>query len=66
MNRSISLALLVVGIVLLVWGFNASESAASELSEAVSGAPTDRSIWLIVLGILAACVGGFGLLRRRA
>lgn len=64
MNRPLSIALLVVGVILLIWGFNASESVSSEVSEAVTGAPTDRSIWLIALGAVAALVGIFGFLRR--
>ena len=65
MNRAISLALLIIGIVLLIMGINASDSVGSEISEAVQGTPTDRSIWLIVGGIAAAIIGGLGLLRRR-
>lgn len=64
MNRGLSIGLLIVGVVLLVWGFNASESVASDVSTAVTGAPTDRSIWLIVLGGLGVAIGGFGLIRR--
>ena len=64
MNRIVSIALLVVGVILLIWGFNASQSVASEFSDAVTGAPTDRSIWLIVLGAVGTIVGAFGLLRR--
>jgi uncharacterized membrane protein len=65
MNRAISIALLVVGIILLIMGFNASESVGSEVSEAVTGTPTDRSIWLIVGGAAAAIIGAIGLFRRR-
>lgn len=65
MNRALAIALLVVGIVLLIMGFNAAESVSSEVSEAVQGTPSDRSIWLIVGGILAALIGGISLLRRR-
>ncbi|HEX2099028.1 MAG TPA: DUF3185 family protein [Candidatus Synoicihabitans sp.] len=65
MNRGISIALLIIGIVLLIMGLNASDSVGSEISEAVQGTPTDRSIFLIVGGIAAAIIGGFGLLRRR-
>lgn len=65
MNRAISVALLVVGIILLIMGINASDSVGSELSEAVQGTPSDRSIWLIVGGAAAAIIGGIGLLRRR-
>ncbi|HEX9784064.1 MAG TPA: DUF3185 family protein [Opitutaceae bacterium] len=66
MNKGLSIALLIVGIILLVFGFNASDSIGSELSEAVQGAPSDKSIWLIVLGVLAAVGGGIGLMRRGA
>ncbi len=66
MNRGLSVALLVVGVILLVWGFGAYNSVSSDVSNAVTGAPTDRSIWLIVLGAIAAIAGGFGLLRRSA
>jgi len=65
MNRAISVALLVVGIILLIMGINASDSVGSELSEAVQGTPSDRSIWLIVGGAAAAIIGAIGLLRRR-
>jgi len=65
MNRAISIALLVVGIILLIMGINASDSVGSELSEAVQGTPSDRSIWLIVGGAAAAIIGAVGLLRRR-
>ena len=66
MNRGLSIALLVVGIILLVFGFGAADSFSSDVSRTVSGAPTDKSIWLIVLGAIAAIAGGFGLLRRGA
>lgn len=61
MNKITSLALLVAGIVLLVFGLNSADSAASAVSEAVTGAPTDKSIWLIVLGIIGILSGGAGL-----
>src|SRR5690606_19740822 len=52
MNKISSLALFVAGLVLLIFGLNSADSAASSVSEAVTGAPTDKSIWLIVLGII--------------
>jgi hypothetical protein len=65
MNRAICIALIVVGIVLLIMGFNASESVGSEVSEAVQGTPSNRSIWLIVGGLASAIIGAVGLFRRR-
>jgi hypothetical protein len=64
MNKPLSIALLLVGVILLIWGLQASQSVASDVSTAVTGSPTDRSIWLIALGVIAAVIGGFGLLRR--
>jgi len=63
MNKPISLALVVVGIILLVLGFNASESFASEMSEFFSGSPTEKSIWLMIGGAAALVIGAVGLAR---
>lgn len=64
MNKGPSIALLVVGVVLLIFGFNAYNSAGSELSEAFTGAPTDKTVWLLVGGLLATIIGGLSLLRK--
>lgn len=64
MNRPMSIALLVVGIVLLVFGLNAHGSFASETKEALTGSPTDKSLWLLGLGILGIVIGGLGAFRR--
>ncbi|MGC4072736.1 MAG: DUF3185 family protein [Nibricoccus sp.] len=66
MSKPIALAVLVVGAVLLVWGINAYNSTGSQLTEAVTGSPTDKSIWLIALGALGAIAGAVSLFRRRA
>lgn len=57
MNKSISLALLVVGVVLLVYGFIASNSVRSDFSRLFTGEPTDRTIWLLIGGGVLAIVG---------
>jgi uncharacterized protein DUF3185 len=57
MNRAIGLALLVAGIVVLIFGIQASQSFTSNLSQTFTGAPTNRSIWMIVVGLVAAIVG---------
>jgi hypothetical protein len=56
-RRAIGIALLVGGVVLLFFGLNASNSFASEVSEVVTGSPTDRSMWMIVLGSATAVAG---------
>ena len=65
MNKILSLVFLVAGAVLLVYGLNASESVASNVSEAVTGNPTDRSMWLVVLGAVGVVAGGVGLFAGR-
>ncbi len=63
MNTAIGLALLIGGIILLVFGFNASHSFTSDVSRTFTGSPTDRSIWMLVVGAVLAVVGLFSLLR---
>jgi hypothetical protein len=61
MNKAIGIAMLVVGVILLVWGVNASDSLGSEISETFTGSPSDKSIWLIIGGV-ASGITGLGLL----
>jgi uncharacterized membrane protein len=60
----IAVVILAVGVALLIWGFNAKQSFASGVSEAVQGAPSDKSIVLLVIGGLICALGLIGLLRR--
>ena len=57
MNKIVSLALLVGGIVLIVLGVSATNSFSSDVSRFFSGSPTDKTIWMLIGGIVAAIVG---------
>ena len=57
MNKGIGIALLVVGIVLIAYGFNASDSVSSGVSRAFTGAPTNKTMWLLLGGAASAIVG---------
>ena len=59
-----SAALLAVGVILIVAGFNASHSFSSGVSRFFTGAPTDKSLWLLIGG-LAACITGLTGLARK-
>ena len=66
MNRLVSLILLVVGVILVIYGINASNSVSSDVSRAVTGAPTDKSMWMLIGGAVLAIVGLVGSLRGRS
>jgi len=63
MNKLLSLALLVVGVILIIWGISASDSVGSGLSRLFSGSPTTKTICLLIGGFIAALAGLAGVLR---
>ena len=63
MNKIVSLALLVGGVVLIIIGISATNSFSSDVSRFFTGAPTDKAVWMLIGGILAALIGLTGTLR---
>lgn len=63
MNKIVSLALLVGGVVLIIIGINATNSFNSDVSRFFTGSPTDKAVWMLIGGIVAAVIGLAGLLR---
>lgn len=61
-NRIIFIALLAGGIILAIFGINATNSFSSDVSRFFTGSPTDKAIWMLVGGIAMAGVGLGGLL----
>ena len=57
MQRFAGIAVLVVGIVLIVWGANASQSLSSDLSRLFTGSVTNKAIYLVVGGAVALIAG---------
>ena len=57
MNRMLGIVLLAAGVVLIVFGANESKSFGSEISKFFTGNPTDRSMWLLLAGLVVAAVG---------
>ena len=56
-QKLIGLVLMAVGVVLLYFGWQGSESLGDQVTEAVTGRFTDETMWYIFGGI-AALVGG--------
>ncbi|MCK5944505.1 MAG: DUF3185 family protein [Planctomycetes bacterium] len=65
MMRILNIVALVAGLILLYFGISAKDSFASEVSEAVTGNPTDRSMWMLIVGGVLAVIGALGLFRGR-
>lgn len=63
MNKSLSLALLIGGAILLIYGITAADSIGSSFSRFFTGKPTDKAMWMLIGGAIAAVVGLAGLLR---
>lgn len=64
MLKMISLGLMVGGVVLALYGFNATQSLASDISRFFTGSPTDKAIWMLLGGIGIFLVGFIGITRR--
>lgn len=56
-QRIVGIVLLVLGVVILLFGLNASDSLGDQVSEAVTGRFTDKTMWYIIGGIGLAVVG---------
>lgn len=63
-SRIIGLVLLTIGIVLLVFGFQASESLSEKLHETFTGRFTESTTWYFILGA-ASAVAGVAMLFKR-
>ncbi len=63
MDKAISLAILAGGILLMIFGVNASNSLSSDISRVFTDTPTDKSIWMLVAGVIVTTIGLVGLLR---
>jgi hypothetical protein len=64
MNKGIPVALLVIGVILLIFGLNAYHSASSDVSRFFTGAPTDKALWLLIGGAVLSILGVLGLVRK--
>jgi uncharacterized membrane protein len=64
MNKNLGIVFLVVGACVLVYGFNAADSVASDVSRFFNGTPTNRSIMLLMLGGVLTFFGVSSLTKK--
>jgi uncharacterized membrane protein len=62
--KLLGIVLLVLGVGLLYWGFQLSDSLQSELTEVVTGAEPDKVMQFYLGGAISAVAGLFLLLKR--
>ncbi|MCC5824671.1 DUF3185 family protein [Alkalimonas sp.] len=64
MQRIIGIAALIAGAILLYFAYTEYNSTASQITEAITGNPTDNTVLYLVSGAVAAVIG-LGLLLRK-
>ena len=57
--RLLGIVLLVVGAILLYFGWQSSQSLGDQLTEAVTGRFTDETMWFVISGAVSAVVGAY-------
>jgi uncharacterized membrane protein YidH (DUF202 family) len=57
--RLLGLVLVAVGIVLLVFGYNASQAPLDQISETFTGKYRDSTMLYLIGGVIALVAGGF-------
>ena len=60
----LGIALLVGGLILLYFGYNASESITEGVTEAVTGRYSDETMYYLIGGAVASIVGLVMLVRK--
>lgn len=63
MDKTIALVILIGGILLVIFALTASDSIISDISKAFTDSPTDKSMWMLVGGIVVTGIGLAGVLR---
>ncbi len=49
--------LFAVGVILVIFGYNASEAPVDQISNALTGRFTDRTMWYLILGAVGIVAG---------
>jgi hypothetical protein len=64
-NRIIGIVILAVGIVLVIFGLNASQAPLDQVSQTVTGRFTQTTMMYLIIGIIAIVGGGLLALAGR-
>lgn len=64
--KLVGIVLLVVGIFLVVFGWQSSQGIDDQISEAVTGRFTDTTVWYFILGAAGVVAGLFLTFLKKA
>ena len=64
-QKLIGIVLLVVGVALLYFGYQSSQSVGGKISESLTGRFTDETMWYLIGGAAAAAAGAFMALFKK-
>jgi hypothetical protein len=64
-NRIVGIVILAVGIVLVIFGLNASQAPLDQVSQTVTGRFTQTTMMYLIIGIIAIVGGGLLALSGR-
>lgn len=64
-SKLIGVVLLVIGAVLLYFGYQSSHSLGGQITESLTGRFTDETMWYLIAGAAAASAGAFMIFFRK-
>ncbi|HEY9119501.1 MULTISPECIES: DUF3185 family protein [Marinobacter] len=64
-SKLIGVILLVVGLALLYFGYQSTQSVGNQVIETVTGRFTDETMWYLIGGAAASAAGAFLLFFRK-
>lgn len=60
-NKTLAFVMIAVGLILLFFAYQSSQSMGDQVTEAFTGRFTDSTIWFLIIGA-ASAVAGTGML----
>lgn len=64
-SKLVGIVLLVIGVALLYFGYQSTQSLGNQLTETVTGRFTDQTMWYLIGGAASAAAGAFLLFFRK-
>ena len=59
MKKVMGIMCLVGGVLLIVWGYNISQSVGGQFQRVFTGSPGDKTMWLYIGGAVLCAAGVF-------